>query len=299
MNMATEVSVGPKGLDPSGHVFDPRWLVTNLYKCCLQLAIGLVEHPGPTLTSHLSQNLRIQAQKLSLWGSDFDASRGYLEERLLGADRLKNAVLPVLGELAGTLIALTQHLSLESKLSEICSRALILKTHASEAVSRQTPHKDDDGVGTFTIDELSSSESEGPGNDEVDQLKDLIKDVQFHNDCLYGLGPVLQNPAENVGSLIITRRSVAEERGGVSVSGFAWSHGLFTREGRSQMKRNRSKWASEEKVGQEELYEAAEKVLNELKGMTEYSGPFLTKVNEKEVPDYSSGESMKIALLYS
>lgn len=56
----------------------------------------------------------------------------------------------------------------------------------------------------------------------------------------------------------------------------------------SEVRKNRSKWASEDKVGQEELYEAAEKVLNELRGMTEHSGPFLTKVNKKEAPDYGN-----------
>ena len=54
----------------------------------------------------------------------------------------------------------------------------------------------------------------------------------------------------------------------------------------SEVRKNRSKWASEEKVGQEELYEAAEKVLSELKAMTEHSGPFLTKVGKKDAPDY-------------
>lgn len=58
----------------------------------------------------------------------------------------------------------------------------------------------------------------------------------------------------------------------------------------SEVRKNRSKWASEEKVGQEELYEAAEKVLNELRGMTEHSTPFLTKVNKKEAPDYGNSE---------
>lgn len=54
----------------------------------------------------------------------------------------------------------------------------------------------------------------------------------------------------------------------------------------SEVRKNRSKWASEEKVGQEELYEAAERVLMELKAMTEYAAPFLQKVNKREAPDY-------------
>ncbi|RDL31876.1 Bromodomain-containing protein [Venustampulla echinocandica] len=54
----------------------------------------------------------------------------------------------------------------------------------------------------------------------------------------------------------------------------------------NEVRKNRSKWASEENVHQEELYEAAEKVLSELKAMTEYSAPFLTRVNKREAPDY-------------
>lgn len=57
----------------------------------------------------------------------------------------------------------------------------------------------------------------------------------------------------------------------------------------SEVRKNRSKWASEEKVGQEELYEAAEKVLSELKAMTEHSNAFLTRVNKREAPDYYNG----------
>ncbi|KLU85037.1 bromodomain-containing protein [Magnaporthiopsis poae ATCC 64411] len=54
----------------------------------------------------------------------------------------------------------------------------------------------------------------------------------------------------------------------------------------NEVRKNRSKWASEENVGQEELYEAAEKVLSELKAHTEYSTPFLQRVNKRDAPDY-------------
>jgi transcriptional activator SPT7 len=58
----------------------------------------------------------------------------------------------------------------------------------------------------------------------------------------------------------------------------------------SEVRKNRSKWASEDKIGQEELYEAAEKVLSELKAMTEHSTAFLTRVNKREAPDYYNSE---------
>ncbi|CAG8942226.1 unnamed protein product [Penicillium salamii] len=54
----------------------------------------------------------------------------------------------------------------------------------------------------------------------------------------------------------------------------------------SEVRKNRSKWANEDKVGQEELYEACEKVLSELKAMTEHSTAFLTRVNKRDAPDY-------------
>ncbi|KAI0206810.1 bromodomain-containing protein [Astrocystis sublimbata] len=54
----------------------------------------------------------------------------------------------------------------------------------------------------------------------------------------------------------------------------------------NEVRKNRSKWASEENVNQEELYEALEKVLTELKAHTECSTPFLQRVNKRDAPDY-------------
>jgi transcriptional activator SPT7 len=54
----------------------------------------------------------------------------------------------------------------------------------------------------------------------------------------------------------------------------------------SDVRKNRSKWASEDKIGQEELYEAAEKVVLELRGYTEHSTAFLNKVSKRDAPNY-------------
>jgi transcriptional activator SPT7 len=59
----------------------------------------------------------------------------------------------------------------------------------------------------------------------------------------------------------------------------------------SEVRKNRSKWASEDKIGQEELYEAAEKVVLELRAMTEHSTAFLNRVNKREAPDYYQSET--------
>ncbi|KAK9473979.1 uncharacterized protein V1510DRAFT_413256 [Dipodascopsis tothii] len=56
----------------------------------------------------------------------------------------------------------------------------------------------------------------------------------------------------------------------------------------SEVRKNRSKWASEERIGQEELYEAAEKVVGELRAYTEHSTAFLNKVNRRDAPNYFS-----------
>ncbi|RCH96339.1 Transcriptional activator spt7, partial [Rhizopus stolonifer] len=48
--------------------------------------------------------------------------------------------------------------------------------------------------------------------------------------------------------------------------------------------KSKSKWNG--KSAQEDLYEACEKVLTELKNYTEHSFPFLTKVSKREAPDY-------------
>lgn len=52
------------------------------------------------------------------------------------------------------------------------------------------------------------------------------------------------------------------------------------------VRKNRSKWASDDKIGQEELYEACERVVLELRGYTEHSTAFLNKVSKREAPNY-------------
>lgn len=53
------------------------------------------------------------------------------------------------------------------------------------------------------------------------------------------------------------------------------------------VRKNRGKWANDERVGQEELYDACEKVIIELRGYTEHSTPFLNKVSKREAPNYA------------
>ena len=57
-----------------------------------------------------------------------------------------------------------------------------------------------------------------------------------------------------------------------------------------EVRKGRSKWASDERVGQEELYESAETVLNLLRAKSEHASVFLTRVNKKEAPDYGNSK---------
>ncbi|KAG0689837.1 Transcriptional activator spt7 [Pichia californica] len=52
------------------------------------------------------------------------------------------------------------------------------------------------------------------------------------------------------------------------------------------VRKNRSKWANYNKIGQEELYEACERVVTELRGYTEHSTPFLNRVSKRDAPNY-------------
>ncbi|KAI8880280.1 Bromodomain-containing protein [Backusella circina FSU 941] len=52
------------------------------------------------------------------------------------------------------------------------------------------------------------------------------------------------------------------------------------------VKPHKSKWANDDRIGQEDLYEACEKVLIDLKNHNEHAAPFLNKVSKREAPDY-------------
>jgi transcriptional activator SPT7 len=124
------------------------------------------------------------------------------------------------------------------------------------------------------------------------QLEDSEKQLQAEMDKNGGPGNTSVQPGENHGSLssanlgassLTLKHLIARidlKRDMVRASD-AELRSLI-----NEVRKNRSKWASEENVNQEELYEAVEKVLTELKAHTEYSTPFLQRVNKRDAPDY-------------
>ena len=55
---------------------------------------------------------------------------------------------------------------------------------------------DDDTFPQISLDELSSLESGDSSIDEMAELSDLLHNAQSYNACLFGLGSVLEDPAE-------------------------------------------------------------------------------------------------------
>lgn len=190
-----DVSLWQQSLETPQHLIDPTRLVTNLYECCLQLFLCFVKPLVPELDSSIQRRLHTQAQKFKLWGFSFNVREGELDQKLVGADSLRNALLPILSGMGETLITLSRRLNKAEELADTCSRFHLLKAQVSEVITQSSPDKHD----TFpkiTPDELRSLESEDSSVDEMAELEELICDTQSYNSCLFGLSSVLEDPAE-------------------------------------------------------------------------------------------------------
>ncbi|KAF9419569.1 Transcriptional activator spt7, partial [Entomortierella beljakovae] len=119
---------------------------------------------------------------------------------------------------------------------------------------------------------------------EQQQLEEADKNIQQEQDNQQGGSLMTDNMLTQLGAGSLSMKYLL----GAIESNRA-ATGLSDRELRtllSDVRPNRSKWANEDKVGQEELYEGCERILIELRNYTEHSTPFLNKVNKREAPDY-------------
>ncbi|KAF9912970.1 Transcriptional activator spt7 [Linnemannia zychae] len=119
---------------------------------------------------------------------------------------------------------------------------------------------------------------------EQQQLEEADKNIQDEQENQPGNSLVTDNMLTQLGAGSLSMKHLL----GAIESNRA-ATGLTDRELRtllSDVRPNRSKWANEDRVGQEELYEGCERVLTELRNYTEHSLPFLNKVNKREAPDY-------------
>ncbi|KAF9902075.1 Transcriptional activator spt7, partial [Lobosporangium transversale] len=119
---------------------------------------------------------------------------------------------------------------------------------------------------------------------EQQQLEEADKNIQQEQESQTGTSLITDNMLTQLGTGSLSMKYLL---GAIEANRSAT--GLTDRELRtllSDVRPNRSKWANEDKVGQEELYEGCERVLMELRNYTEHSTPFLNKVNKREAPDY-------------
>ena len=173
----------------------------GLYKCSIRIFSCFVNNPMPGIDHRLLQRLHTQAYKFKLWGSNFGAGDGTLDERLSGADRLKTALLPILVRMGETLTMLAERLNKMEELAYVCQQIQYLGNDVSASIAIPGTRGGDDEIDTYpaiSLDDLSSTGSYCSSVDEHRELEELVQDLQSHNACLYGLGSVIQNPAERL-----------------------------------------------------------------------------------------------------
>lgn len=155
----------------------------------------------PGIDHRLLQRIRTQAYKYKLWGSNFGADDGTLDERLSGADRLKTVLLPILVRMGDTLTILAERLNKKEELAYVCRQIIQLGNHVSASIITPGAYKDDDETDAYpaiSLEDLSSTGSDCSSLDEQRKLEELVQDLQSHNACLYGLGSVIQDSAERL-----------------------------------------------------------------------------------------------------
>ena len=188
-------------LEESSSMLGPTRLAAALYECSVRIFSCFVSNPMPDIDPRLLQRIRTQAYKFKLWGSNFGAGDGTLDESLSGADRLKTVLLPILVRMGETLTILAERLNKKEELAYVCRQIQQLGNHVSASIVIPGTHEDDDEIDTYlaiSLDDLSSTGSECSSVDKQWELEELVQDLQSHNACLYGLGSVIQNPAERL-----------------------------------------------------------------------------------------------------
>ncbi|KAJ2742059.1 Transcriptional activator spt7 [Coemansia sp. BCRC 34301] len=125
----------------------------------------------------------------------------------------------------------------------------------------------------------------------LDELVDVVRDQDLFEGSVNQIKEVMQQRASEPKDMLVTKlgslqnmknlaQFIDNHRDSVNLSTRELSHLL------SEVRPKRTKWANDRRVGQVELYDALEHVLNELKNMGEASVPFLYQVKRKDAPDY-------------
>ena len=201
-----EVSLWQLTLEPSGQFFDPARLATNLFMVSIRIFNEVTNIEGEKeLDPAMFQEMNHQKHRFKLWGANFDAREGGLDEHYEGADHLKETLFRVLRRMAEALTTMAHHTSLAEELTDVFQEIEELKSQVSQVIDKRATDEDDErrtssrssvSFPRITLDDFSSSESEGSSQDEDSHLEEAAKDVEFSNDLLFQLGPALHDNAE-------------------------------------------------------------------------------------------------------
>ncbi|KAJ2399014.1 Transcriptional activator spt7, partial [Coemansia sp. RSA 2530] len=125
----------------------------------------------------------------------------------------------------------------------------------------------------------------------LDDMAEVVRDQNLCEGNIRQIKDVMQQRAAEPKDMLVTKlgslqnmknlaQFIDNHRDSVNLSTRELSHLL------SEVRPKRTKWANDRRVGQVELYDALEHVLNELKNMGEASVPFHYQVKRKDAPDY-------------
>lgn len=187
-------------LESSGFVVDPDRLATDLYESSLRIFFRLIEYPSENPAD--IRAIRTQLQRYRLWGCDFDAREGGLDQKIARSERLKDALLPVLVRMAEALLEIAYRKCLATELEDIFYKIRALSDQCPRIGGGKDLQINDNDIDPFqllsVLDEITSSGSETSIIHESDEVEELLGNIQSCNDCLFRLGSVLQDSAEEV-----------------------------------------------------------------------------------------------------
>ena len=172
---------------------DRNEIAKELYMCCMQLFKRILAYPAGEKMLLFCQELRAEGQRFHFWGSNFDVLAGGLDVKLSCAPRTKSAVVSLLSDLGDSLIACGSE-ELGDEFLEASSSFKIITRLALKVASEEFGEENQ----AILTSENNSPDSDASSDCSALELEEIIEDVKSSITCLYGLSPVIQNPAEHL-----------------------------------------------------------------------------------------------------
>ena len=165
--------------------------IGKLFNTCIHFLLTLLEGIKDKKEDNAwYSKLRVQTQRLSLWGDSFNTKSGGLDAVIAISKRLDESVSSILCKLADTLIGLGKER--HDQVQDATQRLIVIKTDVHAWRS-----KHDEGCSSSESDTSSSSSTEPSESVDRKIADDAITAITLYNDLLLDLVPALQNPAEN------------------------------------------------------------------------------------------------------